>query len=275
MEADMPNPYGMTEVDVGAGINAYRTGQQDRREQILWKQQQDATALAAKNRAGVQGAIQAYAKDPKAPGAQDSLFTNLLVIDPETAFKTSQAFSQMSKDQAAQAAEKLHTVSSAFANLLSIPAPNGDLSAREAARQQMLPTLMQMGIPQDQIMMIPLDDEHLQYGANQGRDTEAILKDRHPDLMIVPAGGEAIDKHNPAGGAVYSSPYVKGADGTTYLRPGTQPNTAPANGPPPQAIEMLRQHPELAPQFDQKYGQGASGHYMGGAGSASPHTFPQ
>lgn len=43
---------------------------------------------------------------------------------------------------------------------------------------------------------------------------------------------------------------------------------------PPGAIDMLRKNPALAPQFDQKYGAGASAQYLGSAASQGADTFP-
>lgn len=44
----------------------------------------------------------------------------------------------------------------------------------------------------------------------------------------------------------------------------------PTSGPPQSAIEHLKAHPELAPQFDQKYGSGSSSKVLGGATASTP-----
>jgi len=45
-------------------------------------------------------------------------------------------------------------------------------------------------------------------------------------------------------------------------------------GPPDAAVSFLRQNPGMAAQFDQKYGQGASSRYLGGAAQTAGSPFP-
>lgn len=58
----------------------------------------------------------------------------------------------------------------------------------------------------------------------------------------------------------------------TYVAPGGV--TSGASGPPQSAVDYLKAHPDLAPQFDQKYGQGASAKVLGGATASPPRNFP-
>jgi hypothetical protein len=63
-------------------------------------------------------------------------------------------------------------------------------------------------------------------------------------------------------------------DGTLSLIPrsliGQPQPSGGASGPPQQAIDYLKSHPDLAPQFDQKYGSGTSAKILGGATASTP-----
>lgn len=65
---------------------------------------------------------------------------------------------------------------------------------------------------------------------------------------------------------------LNNGDGT--FTPVRHSQLAGATGVPPAAIDYLRKNPHFAPQFDQKYGLGASARYLNGGSGATPNTFP-
>lgn len=98
------------------------------------------------------------------------------------------------------------------------------------------------------------DDNGTIYGPGNGATTPPVLQRGTKAIPLQPGGRTDI------------------VDAITG-----EPKMAPmSSGPPPEAVNYLRQHPELAPHFDQKYGPGASSSILGGggAGPQAPRMFP-
>ena len=219
----MPNPYGMTEVDV-PGILAGYENLQDRRVQRMMAErqmqmqdrqleQQDraAAAWAKFNQGrqaasgGVSGAAGAYetprgaqtpaqpAQQPQAaeydpwddPAAQQELLASLSgAIPMSEVMQIRQAFKTHSKEQREEAAANWDQLARAFFNLRQIPA-----AERPAAFQQMLPMLRALEIPDEMLVQPDLSDRGLEWGVDQARDIEKLITGRTPDVQSVPGVG--------------------------------------------------------------------------------------
>jgi hypothetical protein len=113
------------------------------------------------------------------------------------------------------------------------------------------------------------DDDGTIYGPGNGTSVPPILQ-RGVKSIPVTDGGHVYGVDAITGQQAYTDGMPAGA--------GPSPSGGPPmlSGPTPEAVAYLRQHPELAPQFDAKYGSGASRSALGNGGPApqGSATFP-
>ncbi|KQM58795.1 MULTISPECIES: hypothetical protein [unclassified Sphingomonas] len=92
--------------------------------------------------------------------------------------------------------------------------------------------------------------------------SKGVVEARQPKYTSVPQGGYLEDVNPYSRGG---SPVATGPASATSVAPAT-----PASG----AIDFLRQNPNLAAEFDQKYGAGSAARVLGGPAPGAPATFP-
>jgi hypothetical protein len=144
------------------------------------------------------------------PMVEPSSLQNLMRYDPDQAMQIQQFASKATADQLRLAADH-GQVKAQFAQYLrDIP----DMAARQKAAQDLAPELAARGFRHDEIAQIDLSDHQLEKDIFFGRSLNDIIKERQPDVRVVPDGGKVysiskadaarggeIDLNNPAGGS--------------------------------------------------------------------------
>jgi len=132
------------------------------------------------------------------PAVEPNSLQKLMQYDPDQAMQIQQFASKASADQLKLAADH-GQVKAQFAQYLrDIP----DMAARQKAAQDLAPELAARGFRPDEIAQINLSDHQLEKDIFFGRSLNDIIKERQPDVRVVPDGGKvyAISKADAAKG---------------------------------------------------------------------------
>lgn len=245
-------PYGITQFDAPGIIGAYQSAQRNRIQMMMEQKQLEQLDRTTKNEAAVQKAVAAYYSnssqaspqaatappaasapaDPLAPlpaqpaaptavpaaaptGDRQALFSHLMAIDAPTAEKYVNLFASMDKQQAEQAALKNTHAMQVMGGLLQLP-----VNQRQAAIQQAMPELQQIGYTPQQIANFVPSDENLRSEMAKHMDADKLMSFVKPEISAVSQGGSLVQS-TPSGQTktLYETPTVAGPNGEVYTRP--------------------------------------------------------
>lgn len=236
------------------------------------------TPSATPSVGGLEGAVQTMtaqpapveaAATPATPDRRQQLFNELLALDPETAFQTMQAFSQMDEANFERVSRSNAVLGREAYRLRSMP-----LEQRRAELQRIAPQLQQMGLTSEQLSGFDPTDQNLDMIIGQARDIEKLAEEARPRLRAVE--GELLDENRLAQGqdpVVWRSEYMNGPGGI-YRRPnaglaGEGGEQAPVRvSTPEEARRLPPGTPILLPD-------GTVGTVPGGPTPAASGNFPQ
>lgn len=139
-------------------------------------------------------ALQPQAQAPNLfndPNAQQALISQLSVIDAPTAMEYASKFSQLGSEQRLRLNQNMKFLASEALNLRKLQP-----GERAAALQSHIPRLKAMGVGDDMISQLKLDDDSLEGMVNYARDMEAIIDQTAPKPMALTQGG-SIGEYTP------------------------------------------------------------------------------
>lgn len=268
----MPNPFGITEVDIPGALGAYEAGQTARVNRLLRQQQADAAEREADRRqrfdeillgnvtrpqAGAKGAY----TQPTAPnvGQQVSNGINAAVGVPSMPAPAApsapsydippdvlRTLTVLAPERAGQIVTALNGMDTgqrarmSAANLYMANAAQHlrgvPIAQRAAELQRIAPDLLAHGVTQQQLQSFTPDDNSLDYVIQSAMDVERLASVANPQYRNVGPGDDVINLNsrdvNGRPRAVYRSD-VMTINGVPYPRPTAPTVTAPTRELPP------------------------------------------